>query len=478
MSSYDSGIVIIAAPVLITVGAVSLAGAAISAAAEKYRRYRLSEAEEIELQRKLELDCAARMADENREEYYAELNRRITEETTRREKEENAQDAARSKLREEARAAENLKREIREKVTRMENDIMSFEMEFGENAELRRMADTIHHSEKMFGDGAQLIRELNDMIFIILPGMTGEKRRERHAEQVSEQLGKVVSSKRVIVDSSEDFVSLHTGGQENKIDADRSPWEKFMARIQFVASVEEAYYESEAAQLLEEAEDVAPARRNFFIQQHSLELTDMEEKAFEYQNKQKALTDEVIDDFCMYLAMADKLGIEPRFTEDDIHNAYTLAAMREEMDVMTEQYKKVRERQYTVNAFTTVMKRHNLLFENMTVGEDGQTDIEYSMDSQTGVRISHSEAGAFEMQFQGKSRGISVSADERRTVTEKANHFCSMLPEITKELEEEFGITFDQTNLQPPSAESIEFHTAESGARRERARTAKVMQMK
>ena len=65
-----------------------------------------------------------------------------------------------------------------------------------------------------------------------------------------------------------------------------------------------------------------------------------------------------------------------------------------------------------------------------------------SMDEQTGVRITRAQSGAFEMQFQGKSKGESASLDEKRSITEKARHFCSILPSITKELEEELQLYF------------------------------------
>ena len=478
MSSADSGVVILAAPVILTVGAVAMAGAAISAAAEKYRRYRQDQTSAEELRRKLELDHITDLALKNQLEYDAELEGRASEESSRREKEDLARDAAQAQVREELQAEARIRQEIEKKVHQMDLAIKAFEAEFGESAQLREMAGTLHHSEQLFGDSGQLVQELDDMIYLIIPGMSEERREERHTKQVQGMFAEIAYRNKRVDDTSEEFVSLHRGDREKKQTAGKTPWESFTERLKAVAAVEEAYFETEAAEMLEEAEAVAPARRNFFIQQHEQELMEMEERAAEYQGQQQSLSEKVMDDFCLYLAMARKLGVEPRFTEADLTDEYALASMREETEILTDRYRKSRERQYTVNAFTTVMKRHNLVFESMTVADDGRTDIEYSMDHQTGVRISRSDSGAFEMQFQGKSRGETVSTDERRSITEKAKHFCTLLPEIVEELDKEFGITFEQTALQPPSAENIEIRSAAGSARRERARAAKTMKMK
>ena len=250
-----------------------------------------------------------------------------------------------------------------------------------------------------------------------------------------------------------------------------------MERVRAVAAVESEYYEDAAANMLEEAEQVAPARRNFYIQQNQGRLIDLEERCADYRSRKAQVSEKVMEDYFMYLAIAEKVGIEPRYTEEDLSDAYAVADMREDTEELVEEYKKSKERQYVTNAFTVVMKRHNLTFENMAVGDDGMTELEYSMDEQTGVSIRRSESGAFEMQFNGKSKGASASMDEKRSITEKARHFCSLLPSIVKELDEEFGITFDQTSLQPPQTENIRITQAASSGRTERARALKAMTM-
>ena len=51
MSAADSGLMIIAAPVAVTIGAVALAAAGISAAAENYRQFRFDKAFAREMER-------------------------------------------------------------------------------------------------------------------------------------------------------------------------------------------------------------------------------------------------------------------------------------------------------------------------------------------------------------------------------------------------------------------------------------------
>ena len=478
MSSSDSGVIILAMPVILTVGAVTMAGVAISAAAEKYKRLRQDQTSAEELRRKLELDQITYLAETNQREYDKELAGRAAEERSRREKEELARDAAQAQMREELLAEAGIRQEIENKIHQMDLAIKAYEAEFGESAQLREMAGTLHHSEQLFGDSVQLVQELDDMIFQIIPGMSEEQRKEHHSKQVQGMFAEIAYRNKRVDDTSEEFVSLYRGDRKKKQTVGKTPWESFTARLKAVSAVEEAYFESEAAELMEEAEAVTVARRNFFIQQHEQQLMEMEERAAEYQGQQRTLSDKVMNDFFLYLAMARKLGIEPGFTEEDLTDEYTLTSMREETDILIERYKKSRERQYTVNAFTAVMKRHNLVFESVTVADDGYTDIEYSMDRQTCIHINRSDSGAFEMQFQGKSMGETVSIDERRAITEKAKRFCTLLPEIVEELDKEFGITFGQTALQPPSTENIEICSAAGSTRRERARAAKTMKMK
>ena len=456
MSASDSGVVILAAPVILTVGAVSLAAAGISAAAQKYKASRLSKAEALESAKKTALDEIIEQADLNRKEYEEIMEERIREELTRQEKDEMLQDAARIRIREEMLSRNRIAEEIRSQIENMDRAVKAFEDEFGENREVRDMAQTIHRSQEMFGDGSQLLKDLQDLILVIIPGMTKEKRTEQHVSQIDDMLSGIEADRMYVSDSSEKFVSLSTGSKASKRESTKTPWESFVERVRAVAAVESEYYEDAAANMLEEAEQVAPARRNFYIQQNQGRLIDLEERCADYRSRKAQVSEKVME---------------------DLSDAYAVADMREDTEELVEEYKKSKERQYVTNAFTVVMKRHNLTFENMAVGDDGMTELEYSMDEQTGVSIRRSESGAFEMQFNGKSKGASASMDEKRSITEKARHFCSLLPSIVKELDEEFGITFDQTSLQPPQTENIRITQAASSGRTERARTLKAMTM-
>lgn len=477
MSAADSGVIILAAPVIVTVGAVSLAAAGISAAAEKYKRFRYDKAYAEELMKQSELDFARKLADENREEYEAILAARADEENARRSRESQVQDAAEKQLRDELFRKMQLQREIHAKLEHMDTLVRQFEEEFGENAELRKMAEIVHNSETMFGDVSQLLQELDDLLFIIIPGMTEEKREERHARQLQKHIDTIAVEHMHIKDSSEEFVSLNHAAKAASASEVRSPWDRFVERVRAVAAVEEAYFETEAHEMLEEMESLPEGRQNFYLLQHQEQLCRMEEQAEEYRSSQTQLTEEVMDAFCMYLAIVKKLGIEAKFSEEDLSDAYILEDMRSETQHLVEEYKRARERQYTVNSITKVMERHHMHFEDMTINEHGALEMEYTMDEQSGIRITRSESGAFEMQFQGRSSAASASLDEKRRITEKARHFCSILPEITEELEEEYGITFEQTALQPPIEENIEIRQSKNAKRVEKAKTLKTMKM-
>lgn len=478
MSSFESGLVILTAPVKLAAGTVSLAAAAISAAAEKYRKYRLEQAEEVEQKSKEELDQISGVAQANREQYEETVKRRTTEEDSRRIREQLAEDAARKRVLDKSMEAEKLEQEIQDKIAHMEKSIKAFETEFGQNIELRKMDDTIRQSRRMFGSSQQLVQQLDDLVNEVIPGMAREYRLKEQNNRLERSLKQHALNGMQTMDTSEDFVSLASPRTADRKESAKSPWDRFMERVQAVAQVESAYFESDAAQILKEAKSIGSERRNLFILQHDEQLTDMEEKASEYRKQQEYATEQIRNEYFMYTAVAKNLGLEPRFTLEELTDKNKLSSMRQEAEELMQQYRLICERQYTVNAFTKVMERHHLTYENMTVEEDGRTKIEYSMDEQAGVRITRSNSGAFEMQFQGKSRTNTVSMDERRRVTEKAKHFCSLLPEIARELDEEYGITFQQTEVQPPDTENIEFRTEESSKRPEKARTYKAMELK
>ena len=477
MSASDSGIIVLAAPVILTVGAVSLAAAGISAAAQQYRQFRFDAASAAEMEKKAYLEFVASLAEDNRQEYEAITESRIREDANRRTTEDRLLDSARSQVRNEMFERNRIEAEIRKQMEHLDNAVRTYEAEFGVDYKLREMAETIYHSQELFGDGALLLDELHDLLFVILPGMTKEKREQMNAEKRGERFDRMAADHLKVSDSSQDFVSLQPGIIQRKTATEGTPWERFIARVKAVAEVEEQYSETDAREMLEEAGTVAPGRQNFYIQQHQNDLLAMEERAEEHRNLQQEISKERMNAYCMYLAIAEKLGIEPEYTQEDLADDYLLLEMREETETLIEEYKRRRERQYTVNAFTVVMKRHNLVFDNMNVNSFGLEEVEYSMDDQTGVRITRAQSGAFEMQFQGRSKGSSASLDEERSITEKAKHFCSLLPSITKELEEEFGITFEQTALQPPMLENIEIRQGRQSSHFEKRRKQAALQM-
>jgi len=478
MSASDSGLILVELPVVVAVGAVSLAVMGIAAAAEKYRQFRFDQASVEEMQKKAKLDFINGLADANREEYEAILRARADDEASRKAKEEELLLAAQVQLRREMESRAQTEAEIHLLLGEMDEAVARFEAEFGEEQQLRDMAETIRYSRRMFGDGAELLQELNDLLFVVIPGMAQERREQLSAAQLEARYNSIASQNRKIQDTSKEFVSLHLGNTDGGKIARKTPWQQFVERIEAVAELEALHFESDAAELLEQAQAVAPDRRNFFLQQNQSRLQELEERAEEYRGQQALISEQTIEDYCSYLAMAGQLGIEARYTRADLTDAYTVSAMRAETQALAEEFKKRKERQYTANAFSVVMKRHNLTFENMSLDENGQTHLEYAMDQQAGVRITRSASGAFEMQFQGTSRGASASMDEQRSITEKAKHFCSLLPSIVEELKEEFGITFEQTALQPPDLEHIEIKQSKTASRVEAARTQKAMQMK
>ena len=59
------------------------------------------------------------------------------------------------------------------------------------------------------------------------------------------------------------------------------------------------------------------------------------------------------------------------------------------------------------------------------------------------------------MEIEGQYSGSSVTSNDRRKSTAAARHFCSLLPDIERELRDEFGLVFKNISTEEPDEDRI-----------------------
>ena len=117
-----------------------------------------------------------------------------------------------------------------------------------------------------------------------------------------------------------------------------------------------------------------------------------------------------------------------------------------------------RKKEYMSNAVKSIMQRHGI--PCWTVNENDANLQRYQYDQNVDFDISGLSQKRFIVEMNGKFYGKTPTLDECRKSVRSAKRACSFLKTIREELEEEFGIVFDDMELVEPSEKSIVMRTA------------------
>ena len=324
---------------------------------------------------------------------------------------------------------------------------------------LETLAD-MQQSVERFGVTASNIEHIRTLVRETIPAALMRVHDEQEKERIEQELRDRVRVKSTVADESIDFVSMKVAQQQKKTQT--RPWDLFVSRVRAMAAAQDEFGGFGAEDMLEEIESVAPGMQNLFMMQNEETLAQWEEEAAAFAASVEQTKAQHSELYTSYLRVHRIYG--EAFALPLLSESEGISRINSEMTRIENLLVERRKREYLETSFREVFGAHGLTFESMAA-EEQTLHIEFAVDEESGVRVSRSESGAFEMVFIGKSASPAVSSDQRRRVCEKAKKFCDLMPAISADLEAR-GILFDQRILLEAQEEAIAFETAEHAQRR------------
>ena len=346
--------------------------------------------------------------------------------------------------------------------------VEDYERTFGTHTEFRERLQMQRDSFAMFGATGQFFLALEQLVTHDLPADRKRLTQERESARLTQRVEQLVDEHVHTRDQSARFVSLKQENEEGG-QAEKSPWERFLARVVALKQIQEEFQETGAEELLEEANRQSAAGRNRFLLRNMERLQEMEA---EYADLRRSISDRqesVARVYEEYLGICYLCREPPTLTE-----ASSRETLERECERLREQYQRMREQQYITNAFTEVFEKHGISFESMETDAHGGLRLAYQIDEQAGIRVTRSGSGAFEMQFSGHSASAQASLDEKRQAAEKAHGFCAHLLRIFEELKQR-GVVFDQMMMKEPDEETIRMEQRKTASGRREVEKRKAM---
>ncbi len=320
-----------------------------------------------------------------------------------------------------------------------------------------------------FGVTAQSIERIRALVRETIPAALLRIHETQESERMEQELQSRIRVQSTVADESIDFVSMKVQAEEKK--EARRPWDLFVSRVRLLAAAQDEFGGFGAQELLEEMEDVAPGAQSLFMMRHEDDVAQWEEEAAAFAASVEQTKAQKTALYASYLRAYRVYGAA--FALPLLDEGESISRIESEMNRIEALLVERRRQEYLETSFREVFEAHGLAFESMHA-EEQNLHIEFAMDEESGVRVSRSEAGAFEMVFVGKSAGA-VSSDQRRRVCEKAKKFCDLMPAIGEALAAR-GIYFDQRILLEAEAEAIAFESGEQ-TRRHIDKKAKAMHL-
>lgn len=151
---------------------------------------------------------------------------------------------------------------------------------------------------------------------------------------------------------------------------------------------------------------------------------------------------------CQYMAICKLLEIQPDISLlNDKRNSLRLSQEYKELVRIFQEKKK---REYVSHALEVVLGRYGIVFQDI----EKDNVMNFSMNDAE-LSISGTDMGYLSMEVVGQYEGETPTLNDKRKSTSSALHFCSILPDIERELKDEFGVVFKNVSTQPPSEAHI-----------------------
>jgi len=149
-----------------------------------------------------------------------------------------------------------------------------------------------------------------------------------------------------------------------------------------------------------------------------------------------------------YRAICGLLNMEP--DEELLADPANLTKLTKAYQGLKRELLERKKRDYISQALYDVMSRHGI--EYADAGD--QNELYFGMENAE-LAVSGTDSDYLTMEITGQFDGNSATENDRRKSTAAARKFCSMLPDIEKELREEYGIVFKSISTEEPNEDSI-----------------------
>ena len=149
-----------------------------------------------------------------------------------------------------------------------------------------------------------------------------------------------------------------------------------------------------------------------------------------------------------YLAICSILKTEP--DQNLFADPANLMKLQKVCKELESTFVEKRKRDHVAHALTEVMKRHGIEFTNA-----GEQDALYFGMEDAELAVSGASSDYLTMAITGQYNGNTPTENDKRKSTAAAKKFCSMLPEIERELREEYGVMFKRISTVDPDENSI-----------------------
>lgn len=332
------------------------------------------------------------------------------------------------------------------------SQISSIDNSYSEKESLLAQISAMQENVQQWGVTQDSIDTIRSFVQETLPNTLIEIYQRQEKERRAYSCQNTFQMPNVSKDDSISFVSLKPHAEV--VNYDMSPWDHFVNRVRVLVKKQDELGGYGAIDLWNELQEIPCSKQNLFMLQNNDRLDAWEaeidtlDRTIRYAQSQRQ------ELYRSYLSLYHVLINFHELPLLDISEHSSI--IQAEHNRLMNLYLESKKQDYLERSFREVFEAHGFEFESFSANNANALEIHFSLNEESGLNLSRSTSGAFEMTFYGKTNSDNVSEEQTRRVTEQAQSFCRILPSITQELKDR-GILFEHRVLLPPEAENIQF---------------------
>lgn len=243
--------------------------------------------------------------------------------------------------------------------------------------------------------------------------------------------------------------------KQSTLEADRFEADDFEQKLKVLKSINRYKREQEILQIEKEYIAQPDFAKELYARQNIAKLDQYLQDELRKREEKVQSTAYREDLKKQYEALKDLIGSKNDQSIPSVESLENLSVKSIEnfCEKLQSKLIEIRKKEYVANAVRTVMQRHGIaccsIMDNVTFSQN------YQYDENIDFNISGISQNRFISEINGKFYGKTPTLDERRKSVGSAKKACTFLRAIREELEKEFGIIFDETEIMEPSEKSI-----------------------